>query len=377
MTQYTPVVSEAVSFPGVWGHQHTQRMLARAIERGKLHHSLLLVGPRGIGKATLARGLACALSCEVKPSRGCGECSTCERILRRTHPDLAALEGQGKSRSILTDDARQAAIRCQHAPFEAPAHVLVIDPADRMQAAAAAALLKTIEEPPPGVYFVLLAENLGGVLDTLVSRSTTLSLSPLSQSDVRAVVDVATRKESLSLDPKRVELGIRLSEGCPGAALEFATDPSLEIAERMMDEIFQALTAGSRGIFVGERSPLWKAWSELLEATPSGDAPPPEEEAVVVVKGKKGRKKKSAKATKKESKDSPARQRNAALKLSTLWLLRLHEQLKGERPTPASLQLSPRELTQHIGTVQSFQASLARNPNVRLALESTLLKLSA
>ena len=61
-------MQQAASFPGVVGHGQTRHMLHTALTRGRLHHALLMHGPRGVGKATLARGLACALICpEVLP----------------------------------------------------------------------------------------------------------------------------------------------------------------------------------------------------------------------------------------------------------------------------------------------------------------------
>ncbi|MCA9686637.1 MAG: AAA family ATPase, partial [Myxococcales bacterium] len=135
------------SFPGVIGHERVITMLSRAIARKRLHHGLVFSGPPGIGKGALARGLACALNCPVAPALGCGSCDGCRRILTGRHTDLRRLEGEGKSQTVTAAAARETALRAQHAPFEAPAHVIIIDPADRMHPAAAAALLKAIEEP--------------------------------------------------------------------------------------------------------------------------------------------------------------------------------------------------------------------------------------
>jgi DNA polymerase-3 subunit delta' len=179
---YPARVSESISttpaprFPGVVGHERIVAMLARAIERERLHPGLVFAGPRGVGKATLARGVACALICAVAPARGCGTCDACRRILTGRHTDLARLEGEGKSRTIRTGPAREVAIRAQHAPFESRAHVIIVDPADRMHPSAAAALLKSIEEPNSGVYWVLIATNISDLLDTIASRCMTMPL---------------------------------------------------------------------------------------------------------------------------------------------------------------------------------------------------------
>ena len=103
-----------------------------------------------------------------------------------------------------------------------------------------------------------------------------------------------------------------------------------------------------------------------------------EDDAVIVVKGKgKRRKKKAKKATKSEV--TPAKQRAAARRLAELWLLHLRERLRGApglAGLPSLGDLATGRLARHIERVQSFQERLVRNPNVRLALEETLLELS-
>ena len=378
------------SFPGVVGHAPITHMLARAIARGRLHHGLVLAGPRGIGKATLARGLACALICEVEPARGCGRCDACRRILLDRHTDLRRLEGSGKSRTIATAAARETALRAQHAPFEAGAHVIVIDPADRMQPAAAAALLKAIEEPRPGVYWVLLATNLRDVLDTLLSRCMTIDLAGLDTADTERVVHAELERRSLELEAERVELALSLAEGSPGVALELLGDASLEPTRELLAATLRALGLGPAAIFAGDRGPLWSAWKTAVVATrdpaEAASEPPPEDE-VIVVKGKRGRKKSAKKKTAKKSSGSkkeaetPARQRAMAGRLAELWLLHLRERLLGRPGLPGLPAGDERasanaRLAGHMQAIQRFQTNLARNPNVRLSFEQLLLELA-
>lgn len=380
---------EAVRFPGVVGHGRVIAMLSRAIRRGRMHHGLVLFGPRGVGKAALARGLACALTCDVAPALGCGRCDGCRRMLSDRHTDLRWLVGQGKSRMIATGPAREAALRTQHAPFEARAHVVVIDPADRMQPAAAAALLKAIEEPQPGVHWILLANNLHDVLDTILSRCTTISVERLADADTRTVVLAALDERELDVADDRRELAISLAAGSPGVALELLADASLEPTRELLAATLRALDVGPPAIFGGDRSPLWSAWKTAVAATPEPGAREAEaqsrrdaEAEVVVVKagGRKKATKKAKKKTKKkasEGKETPAKQRAAAMRLSELWLLHLRELLLGRpglRNMPALSRLDGRSLAAQLQAVQSFQTALARNPNVRLSFEQLLLE---
>lgn len=368
-------------------------MLSRAIERGRLHHGLVLAGPRGLGKATLARGLACALNCEVAPAIGCGRCDDCRRFLLDRHTDLAKLEGEGKSRMIKREPARDVAIRAQHAPFEARAHVIVVDPADHMHPFAAATLLKSIEEPQPGVFWLLIATNLHDVLDTILSRCMVLPIERLTNEQTREVVVAELTRRELELDDERIELAISLADGSPGVALELLADASLEPTRELLAATLRAIEVGPGAVFAGDRSPLWSAWKTAVLASPDPDEEPEpakEEAPVVVVKGKKPSKKKASKkkaskkkaakkASKSDGKETPARQRAAAGRMAELWLLHLRERLLGREGLHGLPQ--PRggndQLARQMQAIQRFQTNLARNPNVRLSFEQLLLGLSA
>ena len=364
-------------------------MLSRAITRDRLHHGLVFSGPRGVGKAALARGLACALTCDVAPAVGCGQCDSCRRILGDRHTDLRWLLGQGKSRSITAASAREAALRTQHAPFEARAHVIVIDPADRMQPAAAAALLKSIEEPSPGVHWVLLATNLHNILDTIISRCMTIPLEPLGEADTKTVVSRAVAARGLEVDDGRRDLAISLAAGSPGLALELLADPSLEPTRELLAATLRAVQLGPPAIFGGDRSPLWSAWKRaVLETAEPGEreetaeaTAKAESEVVVVKAGGRARKPKKVRAKKSKAsapKETPARQRATAGRLAELWLLHLRELLLGRtglQNMPELEDHSGATVATHLQAIQDFQTALARNPNVRLSLEQLLLRL--
>jgi DNA polymerase-3 subunit delta' len=376
-------------FPGVVGHARVTAMLSRAIERERLHHGLVFAGPRGVGKATLARGLACALNCTVAPAIGCGRCDSCRRLLTGRHTDLARLEGQGKMRMIATGPAREMALSAQRAPFEGRGHVIIVDPADRMHPAAAAALLKSIEEPNPGVYWALLATNVRDILDTILSRCMLIPVERLSTEDTRKVV-LAADKDPDTSDATRRELAISLADGSPGVALELLHDASLEPTRSLLIETLHALERGPAAVFAGDRSPLWSAWKTAVLATPEPgeieSEAEPEPEVIVVETGSKkaskkaGKKKAPKKTSKSDAKpDSPARQRALAGRLAELWLLHLRERLLGrdgllDMPVQRDASDSNDAVAQ-MQAISQFQTNLSRNPNVRLSFEQLLLGL--
>jgi len=143
-------------------------------------HALLLDGPRGIGKRTLALNLARALLCETPEVDGtaCGVCASCHYVAAGQHPDLQMIEpfvldddGEVKVQDpIPVDRIRTLLEWVQLTSHRGCAKVAVIVPAESMNLAAANALLKTLEEPPPSTYLMLVTHQPGRVPATLRSR---------------------------------------------------------------------------------------------------------------------------------------------------------------------------------------------------------------
>jgi len=143
-------------------------------------HALMLDGPRGLGKRTLALNLARGLLCETPGVDGiaCGECASCHYVAAGQHPDLQLIEpfvvdedGEIKAQDpILIERIRALIDWVQLTSHRGRAKVAVIVPAESMNAAAANALLKTLEEPPPSTYLILVAHQPGRVPATLRSR---------------------------------------------------------------------------------------------------------------------------------------------------------------------------------------------------------------
>ncbi len=364
-------------FVGVRGHRDAQAMLARALDRGQLHHALMFVGPRGIGKATLARGLASALLCTEAPGRGCGRCSTCQRIAGGTHPDVDWLLPVGKAGQITIDSARACHVRQANGPYESERYIVVVDPADALNEYSGNALLKAIEEPRPGIHFLLLTTNMQGVLPTILSRTMPIRLGRLADADVAAII----AEKAQDADDDRRRMAALLAEGSAGVAVELALDPALDRCLELVREAIRAADAGPAAIFAGERSPLWSAYSaatqELVTIQAAAAAEEAAEEAAVAGKKKRASKKRAKSGGK--SKASAAQQRWVANRLAELWILHLREQIRGREGLPGAPQgrsPSPAELVARIAILQRLTQRIRRNANVRLILEQTLIELS-
>ena len=155
--------------------------LRQAQTADRLHHALLITGARGLGKRRLADLFARARLCTSPGVRGlaCGRCPDCALIAARSHPDLlrVAPDPESKSGEITIDAIRELTEHAALTPVRGVFKLVLIDPADRMNAAAANALLKTLEEPAGNTLLLLIAEQPGRLPATIRSRCQMLKLT--------------------------------------------------------------------------------------------------------------------------------------------------------------------------------------------------------
>jgi DNA polymerase-3 subunit delta' len=210
-------------FTQVVGQEVAKQALRRAVEGGRLSGSLLICGPRGTGRALLARELARAINCRQPGAarRPCGECASCRKIAQGISGDCVFLRPTDKP-SIGIDQVREMLDELALAPVESGKRVFVIDPASALREDAQNALLKGLEEPPARSLIVLLAEHEGELLSTIASRCLII------RSDELSVEQTAGVLEGLGIEPAEALQRARWSGGSPGEALE---DDALDVAE--------------------------------------------------------------------------------------------------------------------------------------------------
>ncbi len=159
------------------GNERLKEQLSRQ-ERGRgLSHAYIISGPAGSGRHTLARLLASALLCTGRGERPCGHCGPCVKLRKGVHPDVSVVAGP-EGKPVTVDQMRALRAGAYIRPNEGAWKVCVLEGADRMNASAQNAMLKLLEEGPPYAAFLLLAENAGGLLETVRSRCEVLILSP-------------------------------------------------------------------------------------------------------------------------------------------------------------------------------------------------------
>jgi len=168
------------------GNPRLKEQLSRRRERAGLSHAYILSGPRGSGRHTLAKLLAAAMECTAPAGRRpCGTCSHCKKVYGNIHPDVKTEAGPGPNKPIGVDQIRALRSDAYIRPNEGARKVYLLEEADQMNASAQNAMLKLLEEGPPYAAFLLLAENAGGLLQTVRSRCEDLPLAPVPLPECR------------------------------------------------------------------------------------------------------------------------------------------------------------------------------------------------
>jgi DNA polymerase-3 subunit delta' len=239
-----------VGFRDFLGNTATVTHLRESVRAGRFPHSLILAGPRGAGKYTLALMLAKAVNCLNPPQSGglpdfCGQCANCTRIagaanleervaeaiaaredlrdtdkretriLVQTHPDVLVIPPDPPQLLIKLGQVRKAIHAAYYRPPVEAQRAFTIFTSSAFMKEAANSLLKVLEEPPDHTTLVLLTENPQELLPTIRSRAVVHRLGALPSPELEALL--AERRPELKAKDRG--LAARLAEGAVGRAL--------------------------------------------------------------------------------------------------------------------------------------------------------------
>jgi len=235
--------------PLLVGHEAAEAALLQFFRANRLPPGLLITGPHGIGKATLAFRFARLLLAQA-PVQGAGalfapaaptslqvaaEDAVFRRVVSGGHADLLTVERgidpkRKRVRSeIVVEDTRAIAAFLRLTPAEGGWRIVIVDTADDMNRNAGNAVLKILEEPPSRALLILVSDNPGRLLPTIRSRCRRLALRSLSDATVHELLE----RYRPDLPARDLQQLVEIADGSIGHALELAEQGGVALYRRL------------------------------------------------------------------------------------------------------------------------------------------------
>ncbi|HEV2097460.1 MAG TPA: DNA polymerase III subunit delta' [Stellaceae bacterium] len=239
--------------PDLIGHESAERELERLWRAGRLPHAILLGGPQGIGKATLAFRFARFLLAQGDRDDAAGndplgdpshsglavdpENGVFRRVAAGGHADLLTVERGWDPRrrrlrgDIVVEDTREISAFFRLTAAEEGWRVVIVDGAEQMNRNAANAVLKILEEPPARALLLLVSHSPGQLLPTIRSRCRRLMLAPLEP----GLAARLTRRYRPQIDEDEAAALAAVCAGSVGRALDLVDNGGLELYRSVIE----------------------------------------------------------------------------------------------------------------------------------------------
>ncbi|MGB5106002.1 MAG: DNA polymerase III subunit [Candidatus Zixiibacteriota bacterium] len=266
------------------------KKLADRFASGNLPASILLVGPRGVGKWTVACELARRITC-IRPNanHGCGECASCRQLEQFAHPDIQFLfplpandsdwenwyspylsskrenafspSAADAKHFIPIEAIRQFQSKLSRRPTLSPFKVGIIYEAERMLPGTMDSLLKLLEEPPDKCFIMVVTHEPRFLLPTILSRLQRINLPALVDSFVREYLQT-----KYAIKDNQLEAMVRFARGQLHDIGTILEGDFIQMRQSALEMIEQALSLSQSEVFLklGESAAL--ATREKVEA---------------------------------------------------------------------------------------------------------------
>lgn len=228
-------------FDGLVGNADVKEQLSSLADSGRMPHALLIEGPSGSGRRTLAELVAQAAVCRHpdRAVRPCGGCPDCIKARAGTHPDISFFGGSERARSFSIQTVRALREEGYRRPNEADCRVFVLVNAQALSLEGQNALLRIIEEPPKHLRFILTCQSRFQLLETIRSRTFALAMKGVTEAEALPLL----QQEFPHIPKPDLQTVTRLYGGCLGQIKDALSDNNWQEGLRLAPAIAEAMIA--------------------------------------------------------------------------------------------------------------------------------------
>ena len=199
------------TFAEVIGQAHVVSALTNALTSQRVHHAFLFSGTRGVGKTTLARIFAKAMTCESGISaEPCGQCAACLGIDQGNLIDMIEVDAASRTK---VEDTRELLDNVQYTPTTSRFKIYLIDEVHMLSTHSFNALLKTLEEPPEHVKFLLATTNPRKLPTTVLSRCIQFNLKSVDITRLADHLEKILMVEKIRFEPQALLILAKSARG--------------------------------------------------------------------------------------------------------------------------------------------------------------------
>lgn len=220
---------------GFYGNEELKTTLGKISASGKVPHSIVITGQKGMGKRTASKYIGASFLCENSQNGiPCGKCKSCNMIAHGGHPDFIEVKPSGKNGIYkLEEDLRPIISDACIKPNESRYKIVVIADMDNTQASNQNVLLKLVEEPPMHLIIIMTACAREYFLPTILSRVSSFKVTELSQRDLL----LAVKENCNSFDEMKFKKGYEALGGNCGKVIEFIDGKELSLAVEITEDV--------------------------------------------------------------------------------------------------------------------------------------------
>ena len=203
------------------GQEEAVSLINNQIENENLGHAYLFLGPRGVGKTSLARIIALQL--------GCDPIFDISEIDAASHNKVDDIREMNESVNFIASSPGKK-------------RVFILDEVHMLSNAASNAFLKTLEEPPEHIIFILATTEPERVLETIKSRTTQIVFKKITEDEIIKTLKKIGKKEKIDLDVEIIKMIANSSDGSLRDAINlFEQTHNTFGAKASIDDLFSLL----------------------------------------------------------------------------------------------------------------------------------------